>query len=95
MANITSKDIEKVARLAQIEVGNDKEILANQIENVINWVEKLSEVDTDNIEPMINVHNQSLELKKDAVSDGNITADVLKNAPNQVFGYFAVPKVIE
>jgi len=95
MANITSKDIEKVARLAQIEVGNDKEILANQIENVINWVEKLSEVDTDNIEPMINVHNQSLELKKDVVSDGNITADVLKNAPNQVFGYFAVPKVIE
>lgn len=95
MAKITSKDIEKVSRLSQIEVGDDKEILASQIENVINWVEKLSEVNTDNIEPMINVHNQSLDLKTDNVNDGNITTEVLKNAPNQIFGYFAVPKVIE
>jgi aspartyl-tRNA(Asn)/glutamyl-tRNA(Gln) amidotransferase subunit C len=95
MAKITQKDIEKISRLAQIEITDDKEILANQIENVINWIEKLNEVNTDNIEPMINVHNEPLHLNADEVSDGNIADDILKNAPKQIYGYFAVPKVIE
>ena len=95
MAKITQKDIEKISRLAQIEIKDDKEILATQIENVINWIEKLNEVNTDNIEPMINVHNEPLHLNADEVSAGNIADDVLKNAPKQIYGYFAVPKVIE
>lgn len=95
MAKITQKDIEKISRLAQIEIKDGKEILATQIENVINWIEKLNEVNTDNIEPMINVHNEPLHLNADEVSDGNIADDVLKNAPKQIYGYFAVPKVIE
>jgi aspartyl-tRNA(Asn)/glutamyl-tRNA(Gln) amidotransferase subunit C len=95
MAKITQKDIEKISRLAQIEIKDDKEILATQIENIINWIEKLNEVNTDNIEPMINVHNEPLYLNADEVSDGNIADDVLKNAPKQIYGYFAVPKVIE
>ena len=95
MAKITQKDIEKISRLAQIEIKDDKEILATQIENVINWIEKLNEVNTDNIEPMINVHNEPLHLNADEVNDGNIVDDVLKNAPKQIYGYFAVPKVIE
>ena len=95
MAKITQKDIEKISRLAQIEIKDEKEILATQIENVINWIEKLNEVNTDNIEPMINVHNEPLHLNADEVNVGNIADDVLKNAPKQIYGYFAVPKVIE
>ena len=95
MAKITQKDIEKISLLAQIEIKDGKEILATQIENVINWIEKLNEVNTDNIEPMINVHNEPLHLNADEVSAGNIADDVLKNAPKQIYGYFAVPKVIE
>jgi Asp-tRNA(Asn)/Glu-tRNA(Gln) amidotransferase C subunit len=44
---------------------------------------------------MINVHNEPLHLNADEVSDGNISEDILKNAPKQIYGYFAVPKVIE
>ncbi|NBX52539.1 MAG: Asp-tRNA(Asn)/Glu-tRNA(Gln) amidotransferase subunit GatC [Proteobacteria bacterium] len=95
MPKITQKDIEKISRLAQIEVSNEKEILSNQIENVINWIEKLNEVNTENVEPMITVHDQPLKLNKDLVSDENNKDDVLKNAPKQIYGYFAVPKVIE
>ena len=95
MAKITQKDIEKISRLAQIEIKDEKEILATQIENVINWIEKLNEVNTDNVEPMINVHNEPLHLNADEVNFGNIADDVLKNAPKQIYGYFAVPKVIE
>ena len=95
MPKITQKDIEKISRLAQIEVSNEKEILSTQIENVINWIEKLNEVNTENVEPMITVHDQPLKLNKDLVSDENNKDDVLKNAPKQIYGYFAVPKVIE
>ena len=95
MEKITQKDIEKISRLAQIEIKDEKEILATQIENVINWIEKLNEVNTDNVEPMINVHNEPLHLNADEVNAGNIADDVLKNAPKQIYGYFAVPKVIE
>ena len=95
MAKITQKDIEKISRLAQIEIKDEKEILATQIENVINWIEKLNEVNTDNVEPMINVHNEPLHLNADEINTGNIADDVLKNAPKQIYGYFAVPKVIE
>ena len=95
MANITQKDIEKISRLAQIEIKEEKELIASQINNVINWVEKLKEVDTQNVEPMINVHENSLILNNDEISDGNIADDVLKNAPQALYGYFAVPKVIE
>lgn len=95
MANITNKDIDKISRLAQIEIGDQTEQLANQINDVINWVEKLKEVNTENVEPLINVHDNAITLNKDEVSDGNITQDILKNAPKSIYGYFAVPKVIE
>jgi aspartyl-tRNA(Asn)/glutamyl-tRNA(Gln) amidotransferase subunit C len=95
MSKISIQDIEKISRLAQIEVNYQKEQIASQINNVINWIEKLNEVNTENCEPMINVFDTALELNADIVNDGNISEDILKNAPKTVYGYFAVPKVIE
>ncbi len=96
MSNVTSEDIKKVARLARIEVlESERENLAKQVGGIIGWVEKLSEVNTDNVEAITNVHGESLRLNKDEVTDGNITEDVLKNSKDAKYGYFAVPKVIE
>ncbi|OFW80622.1 MAG: asparaginyl/glutamyl-tRNA amidotransferase subunit C [Alphaproteobacteria bacterium RIFCSPLOWO2_01_FULL_40_26] len=96
MSQITKEDIKKISRLARIEVPEDRqEFLASQIGNVINWVEQLNEVNTDNVKPFINVHDMSLRLNQDEISDGNISADILKNAKNAKYGYFSVPKVIE
>jgi len=95
MSKISVQDIEKISRLAQISITNEKEQIANQISNVITWIEKLNEVETQNIEPMINVFDNSLKLNSDIVNDGDISEEVLKNAPKSIYGYFAVPKVIE
>lgn len=96
MAQLTQKDIKKVARLARIEVTNEScEQLATQVGSIINWVEKLSEVNTDNVAPLTNVHEMTLRLNQDQINDGNIAEDVLKNAPAAKYGYFTVPKVIE
>jgi aspartyl-tRNA(Asn)/glutamyl-tRNA(Gln) amidotransferase subunit C len=95
MSKISVQDIEKISRLAQISIANEKEQIADQISNVITWIEKLNEVETQNIEPMINVFDNSLKLNSDIVNDGDISEEVLKNAPKSIYGYFAVPKVIE
>jgi len=97
MSNVTKDDIKKISRLARIEVPEEnREKLANQVNSIIGWVEKLSEVNTDNVEPLTNVHDMPLPLQKDEITDGNIAADVLKNAKeNAKYEYFAVPKVIE
>ncbi len=96
MSEITNKDIKKIARLARIEVSEAEcEVLVGKIGNIIHWVETLNEVDTDNVEPLTNVHSATLRLAKDEVLDGNIAKDVLKNAKNAKYGYFAVPKVLD
>ncbi len=96
MSNVTKEDIKKISRLAKIEVREeDREALAKQVGSIIGWVEKLNEVNTDNVEPLTSVHNAPLYIAEDKISDGNITEDVLKNAKNAKYNYFTVPKVIE
>lgn len=96
MAKVTKEDITKISRLARIEVADsEKETLATQVGKIINWVEQLSEVNTDNVAPLTNVHETALTMNKDEVSDGNIVGDILSNAKDAKYGYFAVPKVIE
>lgn len=96
MSNVTKEDIKKASRLARIEIAEgDREELARQVGSIIGWVENLKEVNTDNVEPLTNIFDEALRLNKDEISDGNITEEVLKNAKDAKYGYFAVPKVIE
>ncbi len=96
MSNVTKEDIKKASRLARIEIAEgDREELARQVGSIIGWVENLQEVNTDNVEPLTNIFDEALRLNKDEISDGNIAEEVLKNAKDAKYGYFAVPKVIE
>jgi aspartyl-tRNA(Asn)/glutamyl-tRNA(Gln) amidotransferase subunit C len=96
MAKISKQDIKKIANLAMIEIDEKKQQdLCNQIGNVLDWVDKLNEVDTSNVIPLSTVCQHNLTLNCDLVSDGNITKDILKNANDSKYGYFSVPKVIE
>ena len=94
--SVTENDIKKVAKLARIEVAESSRAnLTSQVGSIINWVEKLNEVNTDGIEPLINVHEASLTFAEDKVTDGNKTEAILKNSENAKYDYFTVPKVIE
>lgn len=96
MAKISKQDIKKIANLAMIEIDEKKQQdLCNQIGSVLDWVDKLNEVDTSNVIPLSTVCQHNLTLHADLVSDGNITQDILKNANDPKYGYFSVPKVIE
>lgn len=96
MSEVTKKDIEKIAKLSRIRITDDEsEAFASQVGNIINWVEQLNEVNTDNVEIMTNVSGIDLRLNEDKVADGGISEDILSNAKNPLYGYFSVPKVIE
>ncbi len=93
---LTKQDVAKVARLARIKMDDDRlEALVPQLSNIIGFVEQLSEVDTDNVEPLASVVDINLRLREDEVTDGGYAKEVLANAPEELEGYFVVPKVVE
>ena len=96
MSEISNKDVEKVARLAKIEVDQSQIVdLTDKMTKIVDFAEKLNEVDIDTVEPLINVNNQQLRMAKDEVTDGDIADKVLSNTKDAKYQYFAVPKVIE
>jgi aspartyl-tRNA(Asn)/glutamyl-tRNA(Gln) amidotransferase subunit C len=94
--SVTEKEVTKIARLARIEVSPEqKPEIAKKLSTILDWMAVLNEVDTKNIEPLANVHQMAMPLAKDEIKDGNITEEVLKNAPDAKYNYFTVPKMIE
>ena len=88
--------VKKIARLARIHVSEEKsELLSVDLGNILNWIEQLEEVNTDGVEPLSGVNEHALAWREDAVTDGEITEKVLKNAPEKEGEFFVVPKVIE
>jgi len=88
--------VRRVAKLARIRVDEERlDGLGDELNQIIGWVEQLSEVDTDNVEPMTSVAKQKLRWRDDVVTDGAQAGPVTKNAPESDMNFFAVPKVVE
>ncbi len=88
--------VKKIASLARIAMTDQEaEALAPELNNILGWIEQLSEVETANVEPMTAVIPNTLRLREDIVTDGNVRDRVLANAPQAEHGFFTVPKVIE
>jgi len=89
-------DVRKIAFLARIKI-DEAELnpLADELNNIIGWVEQLSEVDTDGVAPMTSVTEMASPQRVDAVTDGGVAEKVLANAPGRARDFFAVPKVVD
>jgi aspartyl-tRNA(Asn)/glutamyl-tRNA(Gln) amidotransferase subunit C len=94
--SLTRDDVKKVARLSRLRMDDQQlDDLAPKLNTIIGFIEQLSEVDTDNVEPLSNVARSTLPLRDDVVNDGECRDAVLANAPESEEGFFAVPKVVE
>ena len=94
--SVDNETVRKIAFLARLKVEPEKlEETKLEFNNILEWVEKLEEVDTDNIESLVSVNDEELTLRSDCVTAGQMSEQILKNAPAQEFGYFVVPKVVE
>ncbi|MCW1934047.1 Asp-tRNA(Asn)/Glu-tRNA(Gln) amidotransferase subunit GatC [Pararhodobacter zhoushanensis] len=96
MSTIDIETARRVAKLARIRVPEENlPQLADQLSGILSFMEQLNEVDVDGIEPMTSVTPMRLKRRQDVVTDGNMQAKILSNAPDAREGFFAVPKVVE
>ncbi len=94
--SIDTATVRHIAHLARIAVTDDEvERLKGEINDVLAFVEQLSEVNVAGIEPMTSVTPMAMKKRPDVVTDGEIADDVVKNAPAGQDHFFLVPKVVE
>ncbi len=93
---ISRKDVEHVARLARLRLTEEeKEKFGRQLNQILEYVEKLNELDTENVEPASHVVPLKNVLREDEVSPSLPVEEVLSNAPEKKGRYFKVPRIIE
>ncbi|CAM3206061.1 Asp-tRNA(Asn)/Glu-tRNA(Gln) amidotransferase subunit GatC [Sphingomonas antarctica] len=94
--SVDSATVRKIAGLARIAMSDaEVEAMVPELNNILGWIEQLGEVDTSQVAPMTAVIPNTLRLRDDVVTDGNVRDKVLANAPAPEHGFFGVPKVIE
>jgi aspartyl-tRNA(Asn)/glutamyl-tRNA(Gln) amidotransferase subunit C len=96
---ISREDVLKVATLANLELTDaEVEKYRGQLDDILNYIDKLNELDTSNVEPMTQVFAASPEdsaLREDVVVRSEVITEVLAGAPDAAPMYFRVPRVIE
>jgi len=90
------KTVKHISKLARISVDEEKaNKLADDLNSIFEFIEKLNELDTENVEPLTSVANTTLRFRKDVVESKNIREKILSNSPDNNEDFFVVPKVVE
>ena len=93
---ITIEKVDELAGLAKLSFeGTEKESIRLDLEKVLEMCEKLNEVDTEGVEPLIYMSSNVNLLREDVVKQEITHDEALKNAPKHDSDFFRVPKVIE
>lgn len=92
---ITEETIDQISRLANLEFsGDDKVAIQQDMENIIVFMDKLQELDTEGVEPLIFMTDEVNRLRDDVAVKSLTQEEVLKNAPKKDSDYFRIPKVL-
>jgi aspartyl-tRNA(Asn)/glutamyl-tRNA(Gln) amidotransferase subunit C len=85
-----------IASLARIRLSEaELDPLADELSQILTWIEQLNEVNTSGVAPMASVAASGLPMRDDEVTEGGRPEEILANAPRTAHGFFAVPKVVE
>lgn len=94
--SIDNSIVKKISKLSKLKINSDSEDkMAEELNNILNWVESLQEVNTEKIEPLLSVLNEKMPLREDKVEMDDDQENILNNAPEKKSGFFVVPKVVE
>lgn len=94
--SVDSATVRRIAHLSRIAVDDSEvERLRGELNAILAFVETLSEVDIDGVEPLTSALPMHMKKRADIVTDGGIADDILANAPLREDHYFVVPKVVE
>ncbi|KAA3650268.1 MAG: Asp-tRNA(Asn)/Glu-tRNA(Gln) amidotransferase subunit GatC [Bacteroidetes bacterium] len=93
---VDRKTVDRIAELARLEFNEaEKEEITNDMNKMLDFVDKLSEVNTDGVEPLVYMLDESTPLRPDVVKQEISQKEALKNAPQKDSDFIKVPKVIE
>ena len=94
--SIDKDTVKHIAKLARISLDEKKiNSLSKDLSSIIEFIEKLNELNTEQTAPLTSIINASLQSRKDEVLEGKIRDQILKNSPEKNGEFFVVPKVIE
>ena len=93
---IDLKTIKHISKLSRISVDDQKaKKLAGDLNSIFEFIEKLNELKTENVEPLTSVAETTLKFRPDQIQSKNIRDQILKNSPDENEDFFVVPKVVE
>ena len=94
--SIDKDTVKHISKLARISLDEKKvNYLSKDLSSIMNFIEKLKEINTDKTTPLTSIINASLKSREDDVKDGKIRDQILKNSPEKNEEFFVVPKVVE
>ncbi len=94
-SQITPEEIQRIATLAKLRFSEEQlEGFTAQFNQILQYVEKLEEVDTEGVDPMASVLDTTNVLRDDEPGPMLTPAEALANAPKKTEGFFSVPKVL-
>ncbi|MWV47299.1 Asp-tRNA(Asn)/Glu-tRNA(Gln) amidotransferase subunit GatC [Paenibacillus sp. HJL G12] len=94
--SITNKDVQHVAKLARLNLSTEEEqMFTEQLNAILQYAEKLNELDTDGVEPTTHVLPVSNVMREDVERESLPIEKVMANAPDEEDGQFKVPAVLE
>jgi aspartyl-tRNA(Asn)/glutamyl-tRNA(Gln) amidotransferase subunit C len=94
--SVDAATVRRIAHLSRIALADGEvEHLRGELNAILAFVEQLSEVNVEGVEPMTSVTPMVMKKRRDIVTDGGIVEEVLGNAPAREGNYFVVPKVVE
>ncbi|NPA52296.1 MAG: Asp-tRNA(Asn)/Glu-tRNA(Gln) amidotransferase subunit GatC [Aquificae bacterium] len=93
---LKKEDVIKVAQLAKLRLKEEEiELFSKQLPQIVSFVEKLSELDTEDVKPFYEVIEKTTPLREDIPQKGLTQEQALSNAPEAENGFFVVPRVVE
>jgi aspartyl-tRNA(Asn)/glutamyl-tRNA(Gln) amidotransferase subunit C len=93
---ITEETVDHIAHLARLEFkGEAKNAIRQDLSRIIQFMDKLSEIDTENVEPLIFMSDEVNVLREDVAVETITQNEALKNAPKKDSDYFRIPKVLD
>jgi aspartyl-tRNA(Asn)/glutamyl-tRNA(Gln) amidotransferase subunit C len=93
--SVTRENVAYIAELARLRFTEpEQDKMTNELNTILQYIEKLNEIDTEGVEPLSSIHDPINVLRADVEKTSLSNAEALKNAPDKQDRFFKVPKVI-
>lgn len=93
---LNQETIKNLSVLSRLRLPSEREEkILSDLQSILDWVEQLKEVNIDGVDPLVSVTDGIAPMRPDEVTDGGLQKELMANAPEQIQGFYVVPKVVK